>query len=202
MIVSTSRKYSASKYSAKNQPDVVQMHVQYLDPLPQGEFMVEIVDLKFGNKHSVIQLVLKSLTSQRPSIIALVTLGNLAAKGHSIEPSAVKLPDRERDCIRWTDAMFFNLNPTSTKMRSYVPKGGDSPLWSPSVGQNKRDMWVKVDDDKDSFDFPHLGFIVDMVSRLRSKSNIPPSFSLFSVKNIRGVQLELTLASIRLQTFP
>jgi hypothetical protein len=164
VIVSTSRKYSAAKHSGKNQPDVVQIHVQYLGPLPHGNFNVEILDLKLGNKHSVIQVVLKASNSQNPSIVTLVTLGSLAAKGHRIEPQAVTLPDRENDCMRWTDAMFFNLSPTSSKMRSYVPKGGPSPLWSPSVGQNKRDMWVKVDDENDSFDFPHLGFIAAMVN--------------------------------------
>jgi len=48
-------------------------------------------------------------------------------------------------------------------MRSYVRKGGPTPLWSPDLGRNKRDMWVKVDDDNDSFDFPYLGFVIDMV---------------------------------------
>jgi hypothetical protein len=134
--------------------------VQYLGPLPHGNFNVEILDLKLGNKHSVIQVVLKASNSQNPSIVTLVPLGNLAAKGHSIEPQAVTLPDRENDCMRWTDAMFFNLSPTSSKMRSYVPKEDLVPYGR----QNKRDMWVKVDDENDSFDFPHLGFIADMVN--------------------------------------
>jgi hypothetical protein len=143
------------------------MHIQYLSPLPRGEYRIEIQDLKLGSKHSVIQVELRSSgpSSSGPSIIALITIGNLGAKGHSIMPPPIHLPDREKDCVRWTDATFFNLSPTSSKMRSYVPIGGPSPLWSPAVGQNKRDMWVKVDDDNDSFDFPHLGFIADMVSR-------------------------------------
>ena len=112
----------------------------------------------------MIQVELKSSNpSAGPSIIALITLGNLAAKGHSIIPPTVSLPDREKDCARWTDAVFFNLAPTSAKMRSYVRKGESTLLWSPAMGQNKRDMWVKLDDDNDNFDFSHLGFLVDMV---------------------------------------
>lgn len=45
-------------------------------------------------------------------------------------------------------------------MRSYVPKEDLVPYGR----QNKRDMWVKVDDENDSFDFPHLGFIAAMVN--------------------------------------
>jgi hypothetical protein len=120
-------------------------------------------DLKLGGKHSIIQVTLKSSSSSGPAIIALITLGNLGAKGSSIPAPEMSFPDRERDCVRWADAMFYSLAPTSSKMRSYVRKGGPTPLWSPDLGQNKRDVWVKVDDDNDSFDFPHLGFVVDMV---------------------------------------
>ena len=95
--------------------------------------------------------------------------------------------------------MFFNLSPTSSKMRSYIPKGGSIPLWLPSVGQNKRDIWVKVDDENDSFDFPHLEFIVDMVSGSRPK--ILRLYAFLYVERPR-VHLELTLAQIRFQTFP
>jgi hypothetical protein len=166
VIISTSTKYAATKHPSIDQPDVAHMHIQYFSPLLHGTFSVEIDDLKLGNKHSVIKVEQKSSTSPtaRPCIIAIVTLGNLSTKGHSITPPAVQLPDRERDCIRWTEATFFNLAPTSSKMRSYVPKGGPNPLWSPAVGQNKRDMWVKPDDDTDAFGFPHLGFLADMVS--------------------------------------
>lgn len=166
MITSTSRKYSASKHSGLSQPDVVHMHIQYLSPLPHGPFRVNIQDQKLGSKHSVIQVELKSSkpSTSGLSIIALVTLGNLATKGHSILALNISLPDRETDCVRWTDAKFFNSSPTSSKMRSFVRKGGPSPLWSPEVGQNKRDMWVKIDDDNDKFELSHLGFLADMVS--------------------------------------
>ena len=165
VIISTSRNYSVSKHPKLDQPDVVHMHIQYLSPLPHGEFRVEMQDLKLGSKHSVIQVALKSSSpsSPGPSSIALITLGNLGAKGHSIPAPDISFPDRERDCVRWADAMFFSLAPTSSKMRSYVRKGGPTPLWSPDLGRNKRDMWVKVDDDNDSFDFPYLGFVIDMV---------------------------------------
>lgn len=144
---------------------MVHIHIQYLSPLPQGAFSLSITDIKLGKKHSVIQVELRpsKAPSAGLSIIAIVTLGNLSVKGHGIPAPAVQLPDREKDCIRWVDAMFFNLSPTSSKVRSYVPKGGLNPLWSPAVGQNKRDMWVKPDDDNDSFEFAHLGFIADLV---------------------------------------
>ena len=95
----------------------------------------------------------------------IVTHGILSSgTGHSIETPLFKVPDRETECQRWTDAFFYHTNPTSAQYRSYTPKGGPNPLWSPSVGQNARDMWVKLDDENDKLSLAHLGVIVDLVS--------------------------------------
>ncbi|RFU34724.1 hypothetical protein B7463_g1663, partial [Scytalidium lignicola] len=162
LIISTSQKYF-KKYAKKNQPDTIHLQIQYMDPLPQGLATIVINDLKIGSKHSVLQVELRDPKGQI-CVIALVTQGNLSASGgHRIEIPAFNVPDRVKDCQRWVDGFFYHLSPTSSKCRTYTVKGGPNPLWSPSVGQNARDMWMKLDDDDDSFTTAHLGFIFDLL---------------------------------------
>lgn len=162
LILASSQRYFEAKYPTKNQPDPIHVHIQYLNELPGGPITVKIQDLKLGSKQSVIQVELLKVGSLTVSVLSLVTMGNLSAKGHSIKTPVSELPDIN-ECQRWVDGMFFHLQPTSSQYRAWTPKGGPSPLWSPAVGQNKRDMWVKIDDDGESMSVLHLGVLVDNV---------------------------------------
>jgi hypothetical protein len=147
---------------------------RYLSPLPAGSITLTITDLKLSSKHSVLQISLSSpkSASAAPAIIALVTHGNLSPSSQdntnsiNIDIDEENLPNRETECVRWTDAKFYTTNPTSVRYRSYSVKGGPNPLWSPVVGRNKRDMWVKVDEEGKSMGLAHLGVIADLVSGL------------------------------------
>jgi hypothetical protein len=137
--------------------------VQYLDPVLSGPATLTIHDLKIGKKHSVIQVEIKKPDSPKTCIIALVTHGNLSKGGNSIDTPPFQVQDRERECQRWADGFFFHVSPTSAQYRAYTPTGGPNPLWSPRVGRNARDMWVKLDDESDRLNCAHLGVIADLV---------------------------------------
>ena len=57
-------------------------------------------------------------------------------------------------------------------------KGGPNPMWSPLVGKNKRDMWVKVDEEGKRIGMAHLGVIADFVC-LIFLALVPVTFSQF-----------------------
>ncbi|KAH8800653.1 thioesterase-like superfamily-domain-containing protein [Xylogone sp. PMI_703] len=163
LIISTSQKYSAKKFSEREQPAPIHMHIQYLEPLPHGPVNVLVHDIKSGTTHHVVEIELKQPNSLKSCVLSLVTLRRLSAVRHSIKTPPFPLPDRESECQRWTDSFFYNVNPTSSQFRTYVPKGGHSHMWSPAVGQNARDVWMKLDDEKDSLGLAHLGLIADLI---------------------------------------
>ncbi|KAH8804442.1 thioesterase-like superfamily-domain-containing protein [Xylogone sp. PMI_703] len=166
LIISTCQNYFSKKYLEKNQPDTIHLQIQFLSPLLQGLINIVINDLKIGSKHSVLQAELRD-SKGIPCVIAFVTQGNLSASDdYTIEMPVSPVPDRVKDCQRWVDPVFFYHSPTSSKARSFTVKGGPNPLWSPSVGKNARDMWIKWDDENDSLTTAHLGFIFDLLPPL------------------------------------
>ncbi|CZR52539.1 uncharacterized protein PAC_02416 [Phialocephala subalpina] len=165
LILASSQRYFATKYPTKNQPDPIHAHIQYLNELPGGPITIKIHDLKLGSKQSVIQVELLNTDSSSISVLSLITMGNLSGKGHSIETPLFEVPDIN-ECQRWVDGLFFHLQPTSAQYRAWTPKGGPNPLWSPAVGRNKRDMWVKIDDEEEEMSLLHLGVLVDNVPSL------------------------------------
>ncbi|PGH14375.1 hypothetical protein AJ80_05965 [Polytolypa hystricis UAMH7299] len=164
LFLATSRKYFQTKHPDRSQNDPVHIHTQFLNPLTAGAIFVALRELKLGSRRSVIEITLQRSESSPIVAIALITMGDLSAKdmGPSIPTPPIKITDR-RDCQRWTDALFYYTDPTSRECRTYTPKGGPSPLWSPVLGQHARDQWVKLDDEERQFDIPSVGFVVDMV---------------------------------------
>jgi hypothetical protein len=165
LIIETSKKYFFLKHGARKQPDPVHLHVQYLNPVPHGPINIALKDIKIGMNHSVIQVELNTPKSLNSSVLAIVTHGNLSVVGgHSISTPLLKLPDRQTECRRWSNAFFYHVNPTSAQFRGYTPGGDSTKFWSPAIGQNARDMWVKLDDEKDTLNSSHLGLLADLVS--------------------------------------
>jgi hypothetical protein len=141
------------------------MHIQFLELIPQGSFHVSFTNLKLGPRHSVIrgEIMSADLNSPKTYTIAICTMGDLnKSSGISMKLPPIPTPSRERDCARWTSGFFFYINPPTSACRVYNPKDGPDPLWSPSVGRNKRDQWEKLDNGE-NFQLQHLGLIADLV---------------------------------------
>ncbi|KAL3455478.1 thioesterase-like superfamily-domain-containing protein [Aspergillus heterothallicus] len=174
LLISASREYArATGLVELNQPDPLSMHVQFLDLAPQGPLHVRFTTLKSGSRSSVVQGEICSAgeatkdgtsTRKRTYTLAICTMGNLSDRtGISIDFPPHALPNRETDCARWTDAFAFYASPPTAACRVYTPKGGPNPLWSPAVGQHKRDQWDKLDNGE-NFRLEHLGLLADIVA--------------------------------------
>lgn len=165
MLIHASRTYFKTYHDAIGQPDPIQMNVHYLHLIPPGIFNVQFEDLKLSQRHSTIQAKITSPLVKNATIctLAIFTMGDLNTNlGISLELPPIPTPDRERECARWTNALFYKSNPPTASVRYYNPKDGKSLLWSPKGGQNARDQWGKLDSG-DKFRLEHLGLMADLV---------------------------------------
>ena len=167
VLISGSREYARSTSLVDlNQPDPLSMHVQFLDLAPQGPLHVRFTTLKSSSRSSVVQGEICSAQSTAPRktyTLAICTMGNLNDKaGISLELPGHVLPSRETDCARLTDAFAFFTSPPTSACRVYTPRGGPTPLWSPTIGQQKRDQWAKLDNGE-NFRLEELGLLADIV---------------------------------------
>jgi hypothetical protein len=77
------------------------------------------------------------------------------------------LPDRSQ-CDMLTSDLFTRLNPATGHVLTLTSRGGPSPWWSPVVGQNARDQWLRFRDEASGFDLLSLGYVADLVSVTRT----------------------------------
>ncbi|XEV01247.1 hypothetical protein FSHL1_006534 [Fusarium sambucinum] len=163
VLMTTARQYHGSQ----EHMEPLNMSVEFLEPLPQGRFEVTLETLSRGKRTSTIEARLKSLElhEQKVCTVAVVRLGMLRDEGHvgNIQPAVWPLPDRVKDCVRWSDASYYYMNPPASTIRVWTPTGGTSPLWSERFGgQNTRYQWVKSDDGME-FGLEHLPVLADLV---------------------------------------
>lgn len=147
---------------------------RFIEPLLSGPIKLTITPLRLGSKHSILQVALSAshIPTTSSAVLAILTLGDLDAPPAPnptgipsiiIEPE--QLPNIATDCVRWTAPQFYISNPTSVRYRTYTVSGGPNPLWSPRVGRNSRDMWCKVDEER-NMRMEDLGVLVDLVCLL------------------------------------
>lgn len=149
--------------------DPLHFHIDFLNPAPQGHFHVIVRKLHSGVSSMSVQTEIVAVGTDGPAYsLAIIRLGKLLMPvgGKSIQPTIDLLPDRNRDCQRLHSGAFYYANPSTSSVRKYVPKGGDSPLWSPSFGgQHSRYQWAKLDDGR-LFQLEHILLLVDLVFTL------------------------------------
>ncbi|CVL12433.1 uncharacterized protein FPRN_03639 [Fusarium proliferatum] len=167
VLMMTARQYHNDKHGILENMEPLNISVEYLEPLPQGQFEIVLETLSIGKRTSTVEARLKSLEAYEDKVctIAIVRLGTLKDNGQVInmQPSVWPLPDRMKDCTRWSDAGYYYLNPPASTIRTYTPKGDNAPLWSKKFGgQNTRYQWVKLDNDK-KFGLEHLPVLADLV---------------------------------------
>jgi hypothetical protein len=141
------------------------MNLHFLQLIPPGAFHVQLQAIKLGRRHSTIQAKIVSTDTKNPVLysLAVLTMGNLQIKsGVNLNLPPIPIPDRERECARWTNAALYKIHPCTASIRYYNPKGGESLLWSPNRGRNWRDQWGKLDSGE-NFRLEHLGVMADLV---------------------------------------
>ncbi|KAF4334381.1 thioesterase-like superfamily domain protein [Fusarium beomiforme] len=167
VLMMTARQYYRDKHGSPRDLEPLNISVEFLEPLPQGRFEVALETLNRGKRTSIIEARLKSseVHEHKVCTVAVVRLGVLRDEGHvnNLQPSVWPLPDRTVDCVRWTDADYYYMNPPASTTRTYTPNDGNPPLWSERFGgQNTRYQWVKSDDDRE-FGLEYLPVLADLV---------------------------------------
>ncbi|KAI1027513.1 hypothetical protein LB503_013460 [Fusarium chuoi] len=150
VLMTTARQYHHDKHGSFENMEPLNIFVEYLEPLPQGQFEIALETLSIGKRTSTVEARLKSLEAREDTVI-------------NMQPSVWPLPDRMKDCTRWSDASYYYMNPPASTIRTYTPKGDNAPLWSEKFGgQNTRYQWVKLENDK-KFGLEHLPVLADLV---------------------------------------
>jgi acyl-coenzyme A thioesterase PaaI-like protein len=183
LIFSTARTYFQTHHPARNQPDPITAHTQFLKQVWPGPVKLSVKAINFGSRVSVIQIELSQSTSHSKSqnskskshsadifigVIATVTQCNLATeKGLSLPtvPTLRKedLPDREKDCEEYVvSPLIKKLAPGSYKLDGKVVKGGVEGTFSDYHGRSFREIWYTFADGS-PWDVLSLGYLTDMV---------------------------------------
>lgn len=168
MLVATAIQYSQDTYADKAHKTPLSISLEFLTPLPMGPYEVAIHD--YGVRGSVTTIRAEITTSQQNAnatcCIGLIRLRRDGAGqgGKVIQPKTPSLPDRVRDCARWTAGIFYYFNPPTSYVRMFTPDGEGFPLWSEKFGgQSQRWQWFKLDYEE-KFGILHLPVISDLVS--------------------------------------
>lgn len=167
VLLAVARRHHADRYPAQQRLSPVHMHVDYLEPMPQGPFHATVTELHLGGQSIslLVQLVPVAIDDATVYSVALVRLGtfNTEVSDQTKELANRNLPDRDTECERWSNPLFYHANPATASVRVFCPNDGPSLLWSPRFGgQNCRYQWTKSDEG-DSFQVDHIPLIVDLV---------------------------------------
>lgn len=165
--MTTARQYNRVKHQKLAHTEPLNLFVEYLHPLPAGPFEIALEILQAGNRGSTIQAKLTSVKGEEEQIcsVAIVRFGMLRDEGyvHNIQPPIDPVPDRVKDCTRWTDAITYRLNPPTSAIRAYTPRDSGTPFWSEKFGgRNVRYQWTKLDDE-DTLRLEHIPVLTDLV---------------------------------------
>jgi hypothetical protein len=168
-LLTTARTYFVTKYPSRLQPDPINIHVQFILPVPIGPARLRVDEISIARRYSVIQITLQTQQlksgTQNTCIIAIVTQGNLATESGQTVPTPPLvprsvIPDRETACEEWVQPEWLaRLLPVGAKMTTLLPKGGTNMRFPSRKGLNFREVWMKWTDEKERFDLISLGSV-------------------------------------------
>ncbi|KAI8650735.1 hypothetical protein NCS57_01408100 [Fusarium keratoplasticum] len=167
VLMTTARQYNWEKHQKLAHTEPLNLFVEFLHPLPAGPFEVALETLQAGNRGSTIQAKLLTGKGQKQQTcsIAIIRFGVLQDEGyvHNVQPPIRPVPDREKECVRWTNALTYQFNPPTAAVRVYTPRDSGTPLWSEKYGgRNVRYQWTKMDDE-DTFRLEHIPILADLI---------------------------------------
>lgn len=161
--------------------DPLHIHIDFLAPAPQGSFHVIVETLQLGRSSLSVQTKMAAPGTDGPAYsLATIRLGKLQMPpgGKSIQPAIKPVPNREKDCVRGSSGLSYYASPPTSSIRAYVPKDGESHLWSASFGgQCSRYQWAKLDDER-LFQLEHILLLVDLVYLPLTSSLLGKSYLL------------------------
>lgn len=167
VLMITAQRHYREVEMGPNSAIPISIHTEFLEPMPPGEFHVRTELLQRGKRHNLIraELVPSDPKQTRVYSTALVRLGTLDFEDDpkDRQPLLSPIPDRIKDCDRWTDSVYYTVNPPSSSIRVFCPNDKGNPLWSDIFGgQNCRYQWTKLDDES-FFSTEYLPILADLV---------------------------------------
>lgn len=186
LIFSTARTYFLTHHPARNQPDPIAAHTQFLKLVWPGPVRLSVKPVNIGSRVSVVQIELSQSVSHSVAqnsrsdsqsieyitgVIATVTQGNLSTeKGPSLPtvPTIPKeeIPDRERDCVDFVEDPFIEkVAPAAVKLNGKVVPGGIARTFNDHRGRCFREIWYTFADGT-QWDVLSLGYLTDVVIQL------------------------------------
>jgi hypothetical protein len=182
LLFSTARAYFTSKYPSLQQPDPINVHIQFILPVQIGKVRLDVSEISIRRQYSVAQITLKKLhpenSTYQTHVTAIITQGNLATEnGQTIPVPPIILKDEIPNIKAVCEESIIpewirKLLPVSTKLRSFKRRGGESRVLS-RKGLNVREIWMRWTDEKQKFNVISLGTVCDNVSmRVDQTTNI------------------------------
>ncbi|KAF4953806.1 hypothetical protein FSARC_12305 [Fusarium sarcochroum] len=167
VLMMTAHRHCREVEVGSNTTIPVSVHTEFLEPMPPGEFHVRTKLLQGGSRHSLIQAELVPADPKQTRVYstALVRLGPMSSDNDPNDRQLLPfpIPNRVKDCDRWTDAVYYSVNPPASSIRVFCPNDKGSPLWSDIFGgQNCRYQWTKLDDDS-FFSIEYLPILADLI---------------------------------------
>ncbi|VUC29521.1 unnamed protein product [Clonostachys rosea] len=166
VLMTTARQYYQDVLDRSGTGLPTGLHVEFIEPMPKGVFHIVLRTRQKGNHQTVVQaeLVPEDPHSNTVYSTAFVRLGS-SESNHiaNRQPKLARLPDRDKDCCRWTDAAYYIANPPTSSIRVFCPNDRGNPFWSEKFGgQNCRYQWTKPDQEP-NFTFEYLPVLADLV---------------------------------------
>ncbi|KAI1263616.1 thioesterase family protein [Xylariaceae sp. FL1019] len=153
--------------AARNQPDVLNLHMEFLRPCNRSDSIVTVKPLKLGAVTSSLQLLLSQ--REQVKIVALITstnfdtvLGPTGTTAWSLFPSPKPVPDFAKVAARQSEPNWLpahlsgEIFPITRKLMILNPRGG-FPV------DGVCDAWYGVRDDTDQMDATYVSMMTDMI---------------------------------------
>lgn len=145
MLIRASRIYFKTYLEHTRRADPIQINLHFLQLIPPGSFScsarrpkIETATFTYPSQNYIPVVKNATICS-----LTIFTVGYFNTKlGIDMDLSPIPTPDREHECARWTNSLFYKLNPPTASVRYYNPNDGKSLLWGPEGG---RDQWGKLD---------------------------------------------------------
>ncbi|KAH7327039.1 thioesterase-like superfamily-domain-containing protein [Rhexocercosporidium sp. MPI-PUGE-AT-0058] len=185
LIHSTAKSYNLLTNPHHPQPDVLNSHIQYLNPvLSSSTVRLTVRPLKIGARVSVLQIELQTsiplaakldhesdseALSWKTHTIGIITAGNLATLTGLYLPTREsvprsEIPDRPTECEEVVLPTFFSdIAPIILKFTGWALKGyNETMIMSDRFGRCTRDIWYARSDGED-WDVHNLGILCDFI---------------------------------------
>lgn len=174
LLTHTVSQYFKDQQAARDQPDLITLHIEFLSRTAIGHANILITPLKLGGQFSNVRVQLlqpdAKTSKDRVCIEALVTQGNLTKESQNGQLSLTTLPLVEprrfpkRESFVWSapEKELVGRRPAAYKASLWLPPGSKDGLSKSPEGPSIREQWTKwMPENGERFTVESLPFLAD-----------------------------------------